>query len=136
MLRKIWDSVFTIASERSRFAKALSKSEVARPSRRTSEGNLPVAESEDRKQNDSRGEEQQRDRISIFIRGAFLALLSGMIVSLVLALVPGFGPADHPFQTRLTELIQTYGIPTSSAILVWMGLRSALRSSTTSKEKD
>ena len=136
MLRKIWDSVFAIASERTRFAKAFSKSGVSRLSRRAPEGNLAVAESEDKNQNDRCGEDLQCNRISIFISGAFRALLSGIVVSLVLALIPGFGPADQPFQTRLTELIQTYGIPTSSAILVWMGLRSALRSSTTSKEKD
>lgn len=136
MLRKIWDSVFTIVSERTRFAKVPSKSDVTRPSRRTAEGNLQFAESEDKDQNDNRDEELRPNWISIFFRGAFLAFLIGLFVSLVLALIPGFGPADQPFQTRLTQLIQTYGIPISSAILVWWGLRSALSSSGSSKEKD
>jgi hypothetical protein len=136
MLRQIWDSIFAIASERTRLAKVPAKPEVPRRSRCTPGGNLPVAEPENKDQNDNHAEELKLNWISIFFRGAFLAFLIGLLVSLALALIPGFGPADQPFQTKLTELIQTYGIPTSSAILVWWGVRSALSSGGSSKKKD
>ena len=69
MLRQIWDSVFALVSERTRFAKVRSKSEV----RRNPEGNVPDAGSENKDQNDNPEEELKPSWISIFFRGAFLA---------------------------------------------------------------
>jgi threonine/homoserine/homoserine lactone efflux protein len=132
MLRQIWDSVLAIISERTRFAKAPSKSEV----RRIPGGNLSVPEPGNKDPNDNPEEELKPSWISIFFRGIFLAFLSGLFVSLVLALIPGFVPGDQPFQAKVTELIQTYGLPTSSAILVWWGLRAALSSRGSSKKTE
>jgi hypothetical protein len=50
----------------------------------------------------------------------------GLFVTLVLAMVPGFEPDIGPFQTRLLDFIQWYGIPISSGILVWYGIRATL----------
>lgn len=66
------------------------------------------------------------DRIIAYFRGIARAGAIGLFVALVLALMPWFEPDIQPFQTRLIDFIQQYGIPVCSALLIWYGLRAAL----------
>jgi hypothetical protein len=68
----------------------------------------------------------QPSRLVIFFHGVCRAMFIGLFVTLVLAMVPGFEPDIGPFQTRLLDFIQWYGIPISSGILVWYGIRATL----------
>ena len=66
------------------------------------------------------------DQMIIFFRGIARAAGIGLFVALILAAMPWFAPEIQPFQTRLIDFIQQYGIPICSALLVWYGLRAAL----------
>ena len=66
------------------------------------------------------------DRMIAYFRGIARAGAIGLFVALVLALMPWFEPDIQPFQTRLIDFIQQYGIPVCSALLIWYGLRAAL----------
>jgi hypothetical protein len=62
--------------------------------------------------------ERQPSRVVIFFRGVCRATSIGMFVALLLAVAPGFEPNIGPFQARLLDFIQWYGIPVSSALLI------------------
>lgn len=66
------------------------------------------------------------DRIYVFFCGIARAGGIGLLVALILAAIPWFAPDIQPFQTRLADFIQQYGIPICSALLIWFGVRAAL----------
>ena len=95
---------------------------------------LSQAEGKDSMLADQRTEEAEQqersktrlDWISVFFRGIARAGAIGLFVSLVLALMPWFSPEIQPFQARLVDFIQQYGIPICSVLLIWYGLRAVL----------
>ena len=66
------------------------------------------------------------DRIFVFFCGVARAAAIGLFVALILAAIPWLEPDIQPFQTRLVQFIQQYGIPICSGVLVWYGVRATL----------
>jgi hypothetical protein len=66
-------------------------------------------------------------RIFIFFCRVARAAAIGLFVALILAASPWFEPAIQPFQTRLLQYVQQYAIPICSGLLIWHGVRAALR---------
>jgi hypothetical protein len=67
---------------------------------------------------------RQPSRIVIFLVGVFWAIAIGLFVSVLLAVVPVFEPDIGAFPDRLVKIIQAYGIPITTAILIWFGYRA------------
>jgi hypothetical protein len=67
------------------------------------------------------------DRIFIFLCGVARAAAIGLFVALILAAIPWFEPDIQPFQTRLVQFVQQFAIPICSGLLIWYGVRAALR---------
>jgi hypothetical protein len=79
---------------------------------------------EDPPENGNESPVRRSSRIVIFFVGVLWAIAIGLFVSLLLAVVPSFEPDIGAFPDRLFNIIQAYGIPLTSAILIWFGYRA------------
>jgi hypothetical protein len=82
------------------------------------------SEDEDPPENGIESPVREPSRIVIFFVGAFWAVAIGLFISLLLAVLPGFEPDIGAFPDRLLKITQAYGIPITSAILIWFGYRA------------